>query len=104
MHSSFGENLKSLMKTHNLSARELAKRIGVPAKTLAEWLDPGYRMPRNPEHLKKLSKLFDCSVHQLLFGEEDPKSIIGAVLEKSEIHTGLYEISIRKVKAKGDGK
>jgi hypothetical protein len=57
-------------------------------------------MPRDPQVLKKLAEYFDCSVYFLLFGEEDPKSLIGEILEKTEIHTGIYEISIKKVKTK----
>ncbi|MGE0171188.1 MAG: helix-turn-helix domain-containing protein [Oligoflexales bacterium] len=100
MTNTFGGNLKRLMEDANLSARELALKIDVPVKTLTEWLGPGYRMPRNPGHLKKISQFFNCSIHHLLFGEEDPQSIIGSILEKTEIHTGLYEISIKKVRAK----
>ena len=50
---------------------------------------------------EKLAEYFDCSVYFLLFGEEDPKSLIGEILEKTEIHTGMYETSIKKVKTKG---
>ena len=43
----------------------------------------------------------DVSVHYLLYGEEDPKSIIGELLEKAEIMTGLFEITVKKISKKG---
>jgi hypothetical protein len=58
------------------------------------------RMPRDPSVLKKLSEFFDCSVHFLLFGTEDPKSLIGEILDKTEIHTGMYEITVKRIKTK----
>jgi transcriptional regulator with XRE-family HTH domain len=98
--TSFGRNLESLMQEKNLSTRTLAKNINLPYKTVQEWLGANFRMPRDPQVLKKLAEYFDCSVYFLLFGEEDPKSLIGEILEKTEIHTGIYEISIKKVKTK----
>jgi len=94
----FGERLKSLMAEKNLSAKALSRKLGVPYNTLQEWLSS--RIPRNPESLKKISAYFNISVHFLLFGEEDPSSLIGNILEKTEIHTALYEISIKRVKAR----
>jgi transcriptional regulator with XRE-family HTH domain len=88
------------MKQKRVSARALAKDLGLSAKTVQEWVGPGGRMPRNATHLRALSEYFDTSVHYLLFGEDDPKSALGAILDKTEIHTGLYEITIKKVKGK----
>jgi transcriptional regulator with XRE-family HTH domain len=97
----FSTNLKRLMNEKRITGRALAKAIDVPFKTLQEWISAG-RMPRQPEAIKKLAEYFDVSTHFLLFGEEDPHSLIGNILEKTEIHTGLYEISIKKVKTSGD--
>jgi len=94
----FGGILEKLMQGKPISARALAKKLNIPYKTVQEWIGSNSRMPRDPEVLKKLSDYFGCSVYFLLFGEEDPKSFIGEMLEKTEIHTGLYEISIKKVK------
>ncbi len=100
MISCFGNNLESLMKQKNLSVRTLSKQINTPYKTVQEWVGTNSRMPRDPEVLRKLSEFFNCSVYYLLFGKEDPKSLIGEILEKTEIHTGMYEITIKKVKTK----
>ena len=100
MKKTFGEVLESLMNEHNLSVRSLTKELKLPAKTIQEWVGTHGRTPRQPESLKKLADYFKCSIHYLLFGEQEPYNIINEILEKTEIHSGLYEISIRKVKTK----
>jgi len=100
MPKTFGENLDALCSARNLSARKLAKDLRVPHKTVTEWIGAGARMPRDPTVLKQLATYFGVSTHFLLFGEEDPTHSLRGLLEKTEIHTGLYEISIRKVKEK----
>lgn len=104
MSKTFGEVLKQLMTDKNLSVSQLAKIINCPAKTVQEWLGPHGRIPRDLEVLKKLSDYFRCSIHFLLYGQEDPRSLIGEILEKTEVHTGLYEITIKKVRQRGADK
>ncbi|MDD4976579.1 MAG: hypothetical protein PHY93_19645 [Bacteriovorax sp.] len=96
----FGEILEDLMASKRVSISILAKDLAVPAKTVQEWVGKGGRVPRNLESIKKLSEYFDVSVHYLLFGEEDARSIVNDILEKTEIHTGMYEVTIRKVRPK----
>lgn len=87
------------MTENNLSAKALARKLDVPYNTLQEWLS-SKRIPRNPESLKKIAQCFNVSVHYILFGEEDPVSLVANILDKTEIHTGLYEITIKKVRTK----
>ena len=96
----FGANLQALMKSRKLSARLLAKELHLSQKTVADWVGAGGSVPRDPALIKKLADYFEVTTHSLLFGEEDPRSSLGAILDKTEIHTGLYEISIKKVRAK----
>lgn len=95
----FGTNLKRLMEEQRYSVADVAERIGTPTKTVTEWVSRG-RVPRSPEQLRALAELFKVSIHKLLFGVEDPNNALSMLLEKTEIHTGLYEISIRKVTPK----
>ena len=92
----FGENLKDLMKRDRVSVAELGKAVGEPTKTIQEWVGRG-RTPRSLDAIPKLAAFFNVSTHFLLCGEEDPRSGIGQLLDKTELHTGLYEISIKKV-------
>jgi len=61
-------------------------------------------MPRDPAHIKKLADFFECSVHFLLYGDEDPNSLINQILHKTTIHTGLYEVTVRKVNSNSSDK
>lgn len=99
----FGENLKELLKQHNLTVRAASKKLDIPQASLNEWVGSPNRLPRDAGVIKKLAEFFNISVHELIYGTQEPKSIIGELLEKTEIHTGLYEISIKKVKAKASG-
>lgn len=97
----FGIVLESLIKKNGLSIREFSKRIGVSPKTAQEWVGKEGRFPSTPDILKKIATEFDISVHELLFGEPDPKELVSSLLNNTtEIHTGLYEITIKKVNIK----
>lgn len=100
--ASFGQNLRSHLKRRNLSVRELAKAIGEPVATVNEWVDSKDRIPRNATVIRKIVEFFDISTHELLFGEPDPRSLVGEIIEKTEIHAGVYEITVRKVKSLKD--
>jgi len=101
MSNNFGNNIKGLLKEKNLSVRAFAKKINKPQKTVQEWINgDNNRIPRDPNDLKTIANYFGCSVHFLLFGEEDPKSLLGEILEKTTVHSGLYQIEIKKVKTK----
>jgi len=97
--SDFGQNLKKAMEEKRISIAELAEQIGESSKSCNEWVAKG-RMPRDPAVLKKLADVLQISVHMLLYGMEDSKNSLVNLLEKTEIHTGIYELVIRKVKQK----
>ena len=97
---SFGKTLEQLLKQSGLSGRQFAKEIGVNNKTVMSWLGDNGSFPSDPIVIKKISARFNISVHELLFGEPDPKSILGEILNKTEVHSGIYEISIKKISVK----
>lgn len=99
MKKSFGSNLESLMKSKRVSARDLARDIGVPYKTVQDWTATGSRMPRNPEALKKLADYFECSIEYLLFGEQK-KTAVEDFLQSVVVHSGLYRITLEQVTEK----
>ena len=101
MGKSFGENLKLLMQQKNLSATRMAKDIDVSAKTVLEWIGKDGRIPRDPAHIRSLCNYFQVSTHFLLYGEDDPHGILNTILDKTEIHTGTYELTIKRVNIKG---
>jgi len=98
----FATTLKDLIRQQGLTTAKLAKRINVSPKTISDWLTG--RTPRDLDAVKRCAETFQVSVHYLLYGEDDPRNLISKILEKTEIHTGLYEVSIRKVHSRGNKK
>lgn len=96
----FGKTLENLINKKNMSIRQFAQAIDVSPKTAQEWVGKEGRFPSNPEIIKKIADLFEVTVHELLYGSPDPREFLGSILEKTEIHTGLYEITVKKVKLK----
>ena len=97
MAEEFGVSLASILKERGITSKQLADALEISYKTVREWIGPHGRMPRNPDSIRKLTQFLGVSTHRLLFGEEDPQGFSGILPEKTEIHTGLYEITIRKV-------
>ena len=90
-------NLTSLMKSKNLSLRELSKQAGIPYTTLQEWT--ANRTPRNPVQFQKVANVLGVTMHFLLFGKDDPQEPIQKIL-KDDFFSGTFEISIKKVRIK----
>lgn len=96
----FGKNLETLINKKNMSIRQFAQAIDVSPKTAQEWVGKEGRFPSSPEIIKKIADLFEVTVHELLYGAPDPRELISSILEKTEIHTGLYEITVKKINIK----
>lgn len=94
----FGENLERLIKERNLSARQLAKEIGVKPSSLHDWIGKNGKFPKNPEVYRLISEYFDISLNELLFGEPDKKAqTIEQLIDKQEVFSGVYEITLKKI-------
>lgn len=101
MSKEFGVILDELIKARKISVRQFAKDIGQKPSTVNEWTGKNARFPASPEILKDIANYFQISIHELLYGEPDKNSFpISELLQKTEIHTGLYEITIKKVDQK----
>ena len=97
----FGTILEQLIKARKISVRQFAKEIGQKPSSVNEWTGKNARFPTSPAILKDIANYFSISVHELLYGEPDKNTFpISELLQKTEIHTGLYEITIKKVDQK----
>lgn len=94
----FAKTLKTVLRQKAITTGELAKEINVSPKTISDWLTG--RTPRDLDAVKRCADHLKVSVHFLLYGQDDRTSLIEELLHKTEIHTGLYEISIKKVSPK----
>ena len=96
----FGENLEKLILENYRSVAEFSRHINKNRKTVGEWLGKGGSFPSKPEDIKAISLALGISVHELMFGTHDENEPLCSLTEKIEVHTGVYEISIRKIKDK----
>lgn len=75
----FSKNLRRELRVRGLSVAELAKRSGVPAKTIYGWTS-GQR-PRNVEQVKMVADVLEITLDELLFAT--PKALECSRLEYS---------------------
>lgn len=100
----FGKNLEYLILKKYKSIASFAREIGKNPKTVQEWCGTGGRFPSKPEDIKLMAHALNLSLHELMFGTLDGNEPLGSLLEKTEIHSGLYEITVKKVDVKNKGK
>ena len=88
--------LRDLINEKDISVASLARKTSVPKTNINSWLQGA---SPNIEQLYKVAQFFDVPIEYLAFGKqvEDPMS---KFMDKFHIHTGLYEISIKKVTPK----
>lgn len=98
----FGRRIEMLCEQKEISPNELARRISIPRTSVHEWVGASGRIPRDPQHLKKLCDFFGVSASFLLWGEDEKIMTIDSLISKTEIHTGLYEITLKKVDPKNN--
>lgn len=66
--SSFESNLKRLRTRQGLKQEELAQKMSVTRQTVSGW-ETGRRQP-DLETLKKLAKVLDVDIHELIYGNK----------------------------------
>jgi len=65
----FGEKVKTLRKTKDMSQTQLAQAIGVSLRTVGGWEKEG-RYPKQHELYQKLADTLGCDVSYLMIEEE----------------------------------
>ena len=65
----FGEKVKTLRKTKDMSQTQLAQAVGVSLRTVAGWENEG-RYPKQHELYQKLADTLGCDVSYLMTEEE----------------------------------
>lgn len=65
----FGEKVKTLRKTKDMSQTQLAQAVGVSLRTVGEWEKEG-RYPKQHDFYQKLADALGCDVSYLMTEEE----------------------------------
>jgi transcriptional regulator with XRE-family HTH domain len=90
------KNLKSLIELKEITVSELARRTEVPKSNILTWLSGANP---NLDQLNKVAQYFSVSVDYLAFGRTE-EDLLSKFTESIEVHSGHYEITIKKVAKK----
>lgn len=85
----FSQHLKAILKRDDLTVPQLAKKTGIPAKTIYHYLDG--RTPRNLNHVRLICDALKVSSDYLLFGVESMPP-----LKEEIIPFGTFDVFLRK--------
>lgn len=94
INSDVGRRIKNYRKGKGLTMVELGKLIDAPQSAISNW-EQGDNLP-NPERLLKLSKVFNVSVNEILYGPQDEyitRLLREAILKNHHIELSADELS-----------
>lgn len=104
--SPFAQNLKRVLEERGISQRAASELAGVPTSTIGDWLSGVH--PTDALTVQRLARALKTDFEWLLTGEigkADLSSVpLGELfdLECEPTFTGIFEISARRLKRKGD--
>lgn len=87
--------LKNLMKSHNITIRELAKHTSVAEGTIKTWLSGA--APRSMEDVRKVARHFCVSFEYLIFGEDEGQQTSIENLPLEDLFDGWLKVNIQRV-------
>lgn len=99
--SAFANNLRRLMKQHNLDQDALAQKMEVSRSNISQWVT-GRTMPRGAK-MQQLAEILNTTVNALLYESQDPSLINNAgedriVVSRAEWLAKEQELSyLRKI-------
>ena len=85
--------LRKLIAEKGLPARRVAREVGVPQSTLANYL--AGKGPHRPEQIHALALYFGCSMEFLLFGEDTRAPTLDEVMTAG-LFEGWLKVKIEK--------
>lgn len=89
-----GPTLQRLLKERNMTMKELSFESGVPLSTLAHFKNN--RPPKDIASVQLLADSLECTLHFLLFGENENKSEPGDIA--AELFSGVFEVTVKRIK------
>lgn len=94
-----GKSLRFYLSERDMTVVQLARRSGVPAKTIYHWLNG--QKPSHVAHLFKICEVLQISV-ETLFGKELPDNRavtkISVADLTTELNAGHFEVILRPLK------
>lgn len=83
-----GKNIRDARLSHGLTQQQLAEKLGLTRQALSGY-ETGHRRA-SLEQLHMISEALDTDIHQLLYGEQLPKTASGRQLRRLLIGALLY--------------
>lgn len=90
------KNLRQLIELKEITVSELARKVDVPKSNILTWMNGANP---NLEQLDKVAQFFNVSLDYLVFGRSN-EDLFSKFTEKIEMHSGHYEIIIKKMNKK----
>lgn len=86
-------NLKKMLEEKKVSVMELARKTGVPKSNISAWLTGA---SPNLEQLDRVAQFLGTNIDYLAFGRSR-EDMLANLMDQVDIHSGIYEIKIRKI-------
>lgn len=83
MEIKLAESLNRLMKSKNMSIRDIANRCDVPKSTISDWINGKVPSQKVLMQLLKISETLDVSLDELVFNHRDSSVKAEVVLSSS---------------------
>ena len=99
LYAAIGERIKQIMRERRISAKELSQATGIPASTIAQWVN--YKQTPRPDALLVTAHALSVPIEFLITGEHPEEKVIKELtssLEKTwvSLHEGTYRIKIER--------
>ena len=92
------KQLKKLLTENDTTVAQLARATKISSKTIYSWING--QSARDLDSLKNVSDHFNVSLDYLVFGIDEKNQKKTFVEFQDEINTGVFEVILRRPKAK----
>lgn len=73
------QQLKDLLKTHDMTVAALSRKTGISSKTIYQWLNG--QQPRDVMQIYRIAKVFNVSLDFIILGKDDNKILDASQVE-----------------------
>lgn len=91
------KQLKKYLTDRDLSVSDLARKSGIPRKTIYNWVEG--QPPKNISQVYAVAKVLEVGIEALCFGEADQRGNDDLVFKG--IYFGKYDVFLKKIKEDG---
>ena len=90
------KQLKSLLRSNDITVAQLARIVGVSSKTIYNWL--AGQPPKDIGAVKKVADHFGVTLDFICYGIELPQTKTEIERHLDEVNAGVFEVVLRRVR------